>query len=134
MKYCTKCRTSKQKTEFWKNKSTKDGLQAHCKPCWYKQTKSKLEGPERDRYLRMRRNNHLQKKYGITADQYDEMLKAQGSTCAICHKDKDRISFSVDHDHDTGRIRGILCENCNRGIGMFKHDVQLLELAINYLQ
>lgn len=133
MKFCKKCGTNKQTSDFWKNKRTRDGLQSYCKPCWYATTKSKLEGPDRDKYLRMRRNNHLLNKYGITAAKYDDMLESQNSACAICGKVKDRVRLAVDHDHDTGRIRGLLCENCNRGIGMFKHSATLLQNAIQYI-
>ena len=111
-----------------------DGLQAWCKPCWYELTSSKLNGRDRQKYLRMRRNNNLVRKYGITVDEYERLFEEQGSKCAICGKESERISFAVDHDHKSGRVRGILCENCNRGIGMFKDDTKLLRNAIIYLR
>lgn len=134
MKHCKKCNQDKSITEFWKNKTTADGLQAWCKPCWYALTKSKLEGKDRERYLRMRRNGHLVRKYGITADEYDEMLSKQSGGCGICGRTFGRIRLAVDHDHKTGKIRGILCENCNMGLGMFKDDTKLLSAAIEYLE
>lgn len=133
MKYCKKCETEKPVSEFWKNKSTEDGLQAWCKPCWYNLTNSKLSGSDRDKYLRMRRSNHLVKKYGITADQYDAILSSQNGVCKICGNGPELRSLAVDHDHKTGYIRGILCENCNRGLGMFKDKPELLASAIDYL-
>ena len=133
MKYCTKCKTSKPLSEYWKNRSTKDGYQLWCKPCWYELTSSKLSGKSRGKYLRMRRNGNLMRKYGITVDEYDRILSKRGGVCKICSKSSQGISLAVDHDHQTGRIRGILCENCNRGLGMFKDSPMLLAEAIKYL-
>lgn len=134
MKYCTKCKTNKPLSEYWKNKTTKDGYQAWCKPCWNVLTKSKLSGDSREKYLRMRRNGHLVRKYGITADEYDRRLDEQGGGCKICGKKLQRVRLAVDHNHKTGKVRGILCENCNRGLGIFKDDPNLLRSAIEYLE
>lgn len=82
----------------------------------------------------MRRNGHLVRKYGITADEYDRRLDEQGGGCKICGKILQRVSLAVDHNHKTGKVRGILCENCNRGLGMFKDDPNLLRSAIEYLE
>lgn len=81
----------------------------------------------------MRRNGNLMRKYGITVDEYDRILSKQGGVCKICGKSSQGVSLAVDHDHQTGRIRGILCENCNRGLGMFKDSPMLLAEAIKYL-
>lgn len=74
--------------------------------------------------------------YGITESDYLAMLEAQGGTCAICHQ-AERIpgrSLAIDHDHETGRVRGLLCASCNRGIGMLGDDVDRLASAIEYLR
>jgi hypothetical protein len=74
------------------------------------------------------------KKYGLTASMYDEMMKTQGSVCAICKEGCPTMRrLSVDHCHATGRIRGLLCNACNLGIGKFKDDADLMRSAINYL-
>ena len=84
--------------------------------------------------LRMRAG-HLQRKYGITLADYDAMLLAQGGGCAICATPQpDGQSLHVDHDHDTGAVRGLLCFNCNAGIGLFGHDVRALDAAAAYLR
>lgn len=54
--------------------------------------------------------------FGITPEQYIEMLKSQGGRCAICRREPAKINLSVDHDHDTGKIRGLLCPPCNRSV------------------
>lgn len=85
--------------------------------------------------LRQRQNGHLRRKYGMTMEDYEAMLAKQNGGCAICSRIKDsHKKLSVDHDAVTGRIRGILCENCNRAIGQLGHDVARLRNAINYLE
>jgi len=80
------------------------------------------------------RRAHLKRKYGITLDDYRAMLEAQAGGCAICHApEPEGQSLHVDHDHDTGAVRGLLCFTCNAGIGMFAHDIDLLSAAVAYL-
>ena len=86
------------------------------------------------------RDSYLKRTYGIDSKQYDEMLATQDYKCAICGKTEDTLldsgvnkSLAVDHNHETGEIRGILCENCNRGIGLLQEDVEILENSIKYL-
>lgn len=75
------------------------------------------------------------KKYGITLEQYQQMLEAQGGGCAICgaETNKNGKSLFVDHCHDTGAVRGILCYKCNTGLGSFKDNATLLARAVSYL-
>ena len=79
---------------------------------------------------------HLKTKYGITLDDYDTMLITQGGGCAICGTNDtgSRARLSVDHDHATGAVRGLLCQPCNIGIGHFKDDLDKLLSAIKYLK
>lgn len=133
MKKCGRCKELKPLSDFWKNKSKSDGLQNGCKTCHYSSVMGMLEGQDRDKYLKMRRNRHLQVKYGITVDEYDTMLKAQDGMCAICGVDRIGRNMPVDHDHQTGEIRGILCENCNRGLGLFMDNPHNLRLAADYI-
>lgn len=78
------------------------------------------------------------RRYGITRQDYNEMLEAQGDSCAICKTmdigRKGHTHFHVDHDHSTGKIRGLLCDLCNRGLGYFKDDPYLLGKAVKYLE
>lgn len=77
------------------------------------------------------------KQYGLTIDSYEQMLAAQGGGCAICtspvHPGKDLRRLHIDHDHETGRVRGILCANCNRVLGLVGDDPELLIRASEYL-
>lgn len=82
------------------------------------------------------KNKHLKIKYGITLEQYNEMFKSQKGRCVICgtHQKDLKQRLFVDHDHDTGEIRGLLCSRCNTGLGMFKDDIDILLNAIDYLR
>lgn len=80
--------------------------------------------------------NGVENKYGITREQYADMLERQGGRCAICRTDKPggkRRIFSVDHDHRTGAVRALLCIHCNIGLGAFKDDHAVLRCAYQYL-
>jgi hypothetical protein len=78
------------------------------------------------------RKSHLKNTYGITLEQFDEIVSSQNNRCPIC--DNPTIEFAVDHCHRTGDIRGIICNYCNSGLGYFKDDIKALEGAIRYLQ
>jgi hypothetical protein len=82
------------------------------------------------------RKHRMKAVYGLTLEDYDAMLEAQGGVCAICGggpiggREK---YLCVDHDHETGKVRGLLCGHCNTGIGKLKHDSSILAAAIEYL-
>lgn len=81
-----------------------------------------------------KRNN--EKRYGITYEEYRLLLSNQNNVCAICsssEKSSYKKNLSIDHCHTTGKIRGLLCSECNIGLGKFKDDVNLLEKAKEYL-
>lgn len=93
----------------------------------------------RDAWLRTQRACALKRRYGITIDDYDAMLDAQGGACALCGNPETLVrngnvcALAVDHDHETGAVRGLLCSACNQGIGKFNHDTERLQMAIAYL-
>jgi hypothetical protein len=81
----------------------------------------------------------LQRKYGISLLEYSQLFMSQGGKCAICnsdyggHRNGEQKALAVDHCHTTGKVRGLLCESCNQGIGKLKDDVKILQSAIRYL-
>lgn len=75
----------------------------------------------------------LKKKYGLTLEQYQQMFENQNGKCAICQEEEKGRLLPVDHDHSNGKVRGLLCGNCNRGLGLFKDNKDLLQKAANYL-
>ena len=88
------------------------------------------------------RNRKWKKRYGITPERYDEMVKIQNNRCLICGNEeiakhnytKKVQKLAVDHDHITGKVRGLLCQDCNQGLGKFYDDILRLEKAIQYLK
>ena len=96
---------------------------------------------QRARRLSRVRNKHLAYKYGITAEDYEAMWVAQAGLCRICQQPESRIDvrtgkvnlLAVDHDAQTGRVRGLLCSRCNRAIGLFEEQPALLSSAAAYL-
>ena len=82
-----------------------------------------------------KKTSYLKKLYGFTLDEWNEMFDAQDGKCAICGKHQTEIgkTLGVDHCHKTGKIRGLLCTTCNRGLGYFKDDIENLRCAIMYL-
>ncbi len=89
---------------------------------------------------RTKRRSQLQATYGLTEEDYEAMDEVQGHACAICDGQDDRVRedgtpypLSVDHDHSTNRIRGLLCHRCNTALGLFKEDLNALRRAVEYL-
>jgi hypothetical protein len=81
------------------------------------------------------RAGHLKRKYGMTLEDYDRMLEAQGGGCAICGRPpRQGTHLHVDHDHDTRRVRGLLCFSCNVAVGQLQHDPGRILRAADYLE
>ena len=114
VKTCTKCGEEKPLDEFYKHKSYKDGHQTSCKPCFSAQVNAR----------------RLERVYGITVAQFDEMYERQGGKCFICEKEE---ATHVDHCHDSGDVRALLCHGCNSAIGLFKEDADVMIAGAMYI-
>lgn len=134
---CTKCKVSKKPNEFYKDARRKNGVTSWCRECWKIQ-----EAIHRERLgPKGRKNKKLKNLYGITIDQYQDMLKEQNNLCAVCDNKESIINvksnkvqkLSVDHDHITGKVRGLLCTACNKGLGLLKDDPDIVLKGYNYL-
>jgi hypothetical protein len=129
MNNCTKCLAPVMKFASKSRRCQKCRTAAHrdyCKRVDYgKKRYTKLAPQERER--------HLIRKYGVTQADYDRIFQDQGGKCAICEKTQDR-AFDVDHDHISGRVRGLLCTNCNRMVGHAHDDAARLRKAAEYLE
>ena len=88
----------------------------------------------RDRHRLSALRNLLMTQYGLTLEQYNEIVKAQNGLCAICHCPPTKRRLDVDHDHTDGHVRQLLCERCNKGLGCFKDSLELLEAAVRYMR
>lgn len=90
-----------------------------------------------EKRLMYQRRYQLKKKYGITLEEYDNILQQQDGKCAVCGQNNSHSKgylFAVDHDHKTGTVRGLLCHNCNMAIGLLKDDVQIIKSMLQYLE
>ena len=137
-KKCPCCGEVKPTTEFTSRRNHgKWGFYCWCKACVNKKYKKYYkENPEMFR-------KHNLKRYGITPEDKEKMLENQGYKCAICGeeiflfrdtKNKKKDIAHVDHDHDTGEVRGLLCDKCNRGLGYFRDNTEYLLSAVSYLK
>lgn len=151
MKKCTKCGTVKPLDEFYRQARNKDGRSNDCGDCRrrynlekYHQNKN-ATNPKRNRQRRETKSYKdysLRQRYGITVEQYETLRQQQDGCCAICKQAEQQrdarygtlLDLAVDHDHNTGEIRGLLCSACNTAIGKFNDDPQLLREAIRYLE
>lgn len=137
MKTCKTCGAKKPIAEFPKGKGYKDGIRPHCLECrrTYENASFHKHKHKRPHCYEEDKDRKLKKAYGIGYAEYQKMFEAQGGRCAICGTDSTggRKAFHVDHCHDTGAVRGLLCGNCNSGIGNLRDDVGLLQRAIEYL-
>lgn len=129
-KQCPGCGVTKSLSEFHKNRSTCDGRHYACKECRKAESrKYLLNNPEAVK------KSKYKTRFNLVLEQYHRMLLEQDGLCGICRKPESRKrSFSVDHNHDTGKIRGLLCSRCNLGIGQFGDQIDLLNKAVDYLR
>lgn len=144
-KTCKECGQEKSVSEFYKDSKMQDGYRSNCKECHRGVERLRWQGnyteapklppkprpgrdPEKKRLAN--RKSHLRINYGITIEEYDGMLLVQNGRCAICCEEK---SLVVDHCHANGHVRGLLCGECNKGLGLFRDNPEFLESAIVYL-
>ncbi len=135
-KKCPCCGEIKPTTEFsrYNDHGKKWGFYSYCRECCKKKArKYRLENPEKAM------KKHL-KRYGITPEDKERMLKNQGYKCAICGEEiflfgsSPKLTAHVDHDHKTGKVRGLLCQGCNTGLGGFRDNPKYLLGAVSYLK
>lgn len=155
VKTCTKCGETKPLLDFYRHRGTKDGRATYCAECqkaasrqWTKDNAERVRERNAAAYAAdptRRHRDHRQfwlKLYGLTQESYAEMLEAQNHVCAICLQPERFIDsrtgeprrLSVDHDHVTGQVRGLLCGRCNRTLGHMNEDIDSFLRAVEYLR
>ena len=130
-KVCTRCGVRKERSEYHKDSSRNDGITAYCKECKLKINNNwRNNNPEKMKQSQRRTKRKLT--YGILPEEYDRLLIEQNNKCAICKNDIGHEA-AVDHNHETKKIRGLLCRNCNVGIGFLQDQPSILRAAAEYL-
>jgi ribosomal protein S14 len=139
-KQCQQCEQIKLVADFQRHWHSADGLRTRCKQC----EADIHRKPDRESIKRENRRQAViryryRRTFGLTLEEYDALLVQQNGRCAICGTNqsilrKKAARFAIDHDHATGRIRSLLCSNCNLGLGAFCDDVSKLKSAIRYLE
>jgi hypothetical protein len=153
-KSCTKIYFEVNKERFHQNRKEHiEGIPDYHKICyqnnkearkasskkWWKNLKNTPELYQQA--LLKDRNVKLKKKFGITLEEYNQILESQNGVCAICGKEEtdtdwrsDKVKqLAVDHNHETGKVRALLCGKCNKAIGLLKDNIQLFQATIDYL-
>ena len=125
-KACPGCGETKPLEQFAVNTTRRRGVGSYCLTCH-----NRVSREDRIKNHGSTRNYHLKARYGVTAEEVAAMAAEYGGMCAIC---LDRPAEHVDHDHETGEVRGVLCFTCNVGLGNFRDRPDLLDRAVHYLE
>ena len=140
VKTCPKCKLEKPREAFSLDLSRRDGLCSACKDCWkIRSAEVYRKNPEKE--IRRRYVYRLVKTFNMTLEQKEELFNKQGRVCAICKSENvgrkikgiDQ-TWPVDHDHKTGKVRGILCSPCNLVLGLVNDSKDRLSAMIGYLK
>lgn len=113
-KKCSSCGEVKPANEYNRNRYSSHGIDSKCRVC-------------QSKYVYAR---HIEKAYGISISEYNLMVETAGGRCAICRRVR---ALVIDHNHATGEVRGLLCKNCNTGIGLLEESIEVLRSAERYL-
>lgn len=139
IKTCSKCRLTKELHLFSRHCRKSDGYDSTCKDCVKIASREwRKNNPEKQRVSH--KASWLKRAYGITLEEYNAIHSKQSGVCAICKQAETRVGhwglkldLAVDHCHSTGRIRGLLCANCNQAIGLLRHLPENCKTAEQYL-
>ena len=132
-KCCAKCNRVRLAKFFWKNPRMSSGLASYCVTCAtaVNRASSKKHAETKPRLAFRRRL----RKYGLTVDTFDNLVVAQDGNCAICGRpESSRKRLCIDHNHVTGRVRGLLCVQCNAALGQMDDQPDRLRKAAEYLE
>jgi hypothetical protein len=130
---CSRCRRMKPTSAFPKNASKRAGHDSECRRC-------KRNRENTEEYREAKRFQALLRKYGITREEYETLYSAQDGRCAVCDRLEDKTNeygepmpLVVDHNHDDGEVRGLLCTGCNKALGLLGDDPHVISAAHLYL-
>lgn len=151
-KLCSKCKIQKDESCFGIKPALYDGLNLWCKTCANKASikyRANLT-PEKKAKIRFHQREYknsikgklrgrdwaYKRKFGITLDQYNAMFQKQNGNCLICEVNQSILKYKlhIDHNHKTNKVRGLLCAECNRALGLMKDDLNIIMRAFNYIK
>ena len=143
MHRCVHCSESKPYAAFHRNPQAKSGLQSWCKDCnrtFAKGSHRNLSPEKRTIKMQRQRKYYLIDNYGISHEEYDRLLDVQNGVCAICKQEETKFNkrtnrlypLAVDHNHVTGKVRGLLCFRCNVAYGNLKEDPERIKALLDY--
>lgn len=137
-KICACCKRELPLESFGKNKQKKDGKYSYCRKCCAEKYKTYLQknpGMKKKQGYKLHRckSADLKRRHNLSVKEYDEILFFQGGVCKICANPPNGTALAVDHNHFTGKIRGLLCRDCNLGLGKFHDNILLMEKGLGYL-
>lgn len=133
---CTTCDEIKSISLFFKNKQARNGYSQMCKPC-QKDKQRKWQKNNVESVKRTNRKRSLKYNHGLTLEEYEQLLRKQDNKCAICETSSPGTRhgvFHVDHNYETGYVRGLLCHPCNLMLGNAKDNLTTLNRAVQYLK
>jgi hypothetical protein len=139
-KYCRCCKTYKNMDDFYKRTTGGSAPRATCKECVNQKRLRAYRNGLTKKTSGAAQKSHLKQKYGLSVAEYDRMFEEQDQKCAICGRPEDLVRYghinrlSVDHCHASSKVRGLLCTNCNIGLGSFREDASIIEKALEYLK
>lgn len=146
IKVCSKCKEPLEDASEFYNKcaSSKDGLQPMCRICQgilstvYGRKNSEKRKRFRKDNPHIKRFDHLKRRYNTDIESISNIMNEQRGICPICEKSlvypDSRINYSIDHNHNTGKVRGLLCGDCNRALGIMKEDKKAILAMVSYLE
>jgi len=134
-KHCIRCNRWLPHSEFGLDRSRPSGLESSCRSCAVSKKRVWRE-TNRTSHTVSNRKSYRIKTYGLSDDDYYAMLLEQDGLCAICREEPSfrRQPLHIDHNHDTGKVRALLCGHCNQAIGKFREDPHVLRRAADYLE
>lgn len=137
LKRCSGCKTDKPYDEFYTDSAHSSGYSRYCKVCEAVRSK-RWRMANRETVRVSQRDAARRKLYSLEPQDYLDLMTLQQEQCAICGATTSghgrTSALLVDHDHQTGKVRGLLCHGCNGGLGHFKDDPNRLRAAIEYLE
>lgn len=130
---CTGCSGDKPESDYYV-RNTKGDLRSDCKACVSVKAAKRFKGNKRTReaVAKASRKHYYMKLYGLTEEDVAAMYEEQCGLCALCILPMKKMC--VDHCHDTGKVRGLLCGSCNTGLGMFKDNTEVMKRGIAYVK